>query len=186
MSGFRDGSLREHGASRMDSAVRSVTVSFRSTVGALDLPSRQAIIPGFGRRQRWLQAIAFADSFRPCSSGHGAMGYCRSGIRLFDNRLRDSRTRRRPQRCRVCYRQFMPGKRSLEDFRAECHTDHAFVSFTELPIGLKWNAWRFGLAVYDGGYSICPDYENDEPLTFVRHNMVFAQRMRQLFKLTAS
>ena len=57
------------------------------------------------------------------------------------------------------------------------------MSFDELPAGLKRNAWRYGLEVYNGGMSICPDYEDNGPDTYIRHNLLFSDRMRQLFKL---
>jgi len=75
------------------------------------------------------------------------------------------------------------GKRSPEDFSAGCHTDHAFVSFDEIPIGLKRNAWRCGLEVYNGRISVCPDYEDNQPETYIRHNLAFSERMRRFFKL---
>jgi len=75
------------------------------------------------------------------------------------------------------------GKRSPEDFESGSHTDHAFISFEEIPVGLKRNAWRYGLSVYNGGMSICPEYSDQRQTTYTQRNRRFEERVRRLFKL---
>jgi hypothetical protein len=57
------------------------------------------------------------------------------------------------------------------------------VSFEALPRAIKRKARQLGLCIYNGGISICPDYEDDEPQTYIRHNLTFVEQMGRLFNL---
>lgn len=73
------------------------------------------------------------------------------------------------------------GKRNKDDFKLNRHCAHAFVTFVEIPARLKRMSTRYGLEIYNGGLSICPKYENNDPYTYIKHNLKFEDNMRSLF-----
>jgi hypothetical protein len=78
------------------------------------------------------------------------------------------------------------GKRSQQDFDENKHCNHAFITFDDLPSRFNRKAKTLGLELYNGGISICPAYEDEEPAIFIRHNLLFPAKIRELFGLTTS